>query len=81
MCECGERHDKYEYRLGYQYKDGTVHFTTVECETLEKAVARQAWWKRHNSFLLSTAQPNPWIERRKIVPWNRVPVVLLLTTK
>lgn len=57
--------DDYEYRIGYEYKDGEVFHT----ESIgERDVAeRLNLWKTHNRFMLAI---DPWVERRRIVKWR-----------
>lgn len=59
---------EYEYRVGYQYRNGRVNFTIPErereaLETLGRFQAQHRW------LLLI----DPWLERRQILKWRRVP--------
>lgn len=58
--------DDYEYRVGYQYKDGMVSFTESLDE--QEVPLRLDVWRTKNRFLLLT---DPWIERRRIQRWER----------
>lgn len=69
MCECGERHDEYEWRLGYQYKGGEVSHTQYS-ETEEEVRQHQTRFAKNCDFMLLTG---PWLEKRKILRWERVP--------
>jgi hypothetical protein len=66
MCSCGEHTDEYEYRIGFQWLDGTPGYRDVSICNLAQVLT---FWSTHNRFLLAG---EPWTERRVIAPWRRV---------
>jgi hypothetical protein len=59
--------DEYEYRIGYQYKDGSVFFTEAIDE--RDVPERLTLWQTKNRFILLS---DPWVERRRVLKWQRV---------